>query len=162
MTSSLTKTFTVDATPAEAFAAIIDVRAWWSGNVVGPTDTLGADFVYVASDLHYSKFRITELVPDRSTAWVVLDSYLSFIDDKEEWTGTTVRFEVLQDDGRTQVRFTHEGLAPADECYDVCDTAWESYVVGSLRALIEKGSGRPGSFEGPEGLAAARAGRAMV
>ena len=37
---SFTTEFTVEQTPEEAFAAILDVRAWWSGNVEGATDKL--------------------------------------------------------------------------------------------------------------------------
>jgi hypothetical protein len=35
---SLTITFTVDRTADEAFAAITNVRGWWSGEIDGPTD----------------------------------------------------------------------------------------------------------------------------
>ena len=34
--SDLTHTFTVDATPQEAYEAILDVRSWWGAtNIVG-------------------------------------------------------------------------------------------------------------------------------
>ena len=98
-------------------------------------------------EIHFSAFRITELVPDRSVAWLVTDSWLTFIEDEEEWTGTTVRFDVVPTDAGTEVRFTHEGLVPRVECYDVCRVAWGEYVVGSLRSLIETGTGRPNSYE---------------
>ena len=112
MSDDLTYRFTVDQSPAEAFAAICDARAWWSGDIVGRTDVLGSEWSYRVPDIHYSAHRITELVPDRSVAWLVTDSWLSFTEDKEEWTGTTVRFDVTPTDGGSEVRFTHEGLAP--------------------------------------------------
>jgi uncharacterized protein YndB with AHSA1/START domain len=137
MTDDLTYTFTVRQTPAEAFAAINDVRAWWSGDVEGPTDALGAEWSYRVPDIHFSAFRITELVPD---------SWLSFTEDADEWTGTTVRFDLTPTDAGTEVRFTHLGLRPQVECYGVCRVAWGEYVLGSLRELIESGAGRPDSF----------------
>jgi hypothetical protein len=158
MDPSLTTSFPVDRTPAEAFAAIINVRGWWSGEIEGDTDALGAEFSYTVPGIHYSKFRITEFVPGRRVAWLVLDSSLSFIADKQEWTGTTVVFDVAERDGHTEVQFTHEGLRPQHECYDVCARAWGEYIDGSLRDLIESGAGRPNSFEGEEALEAARAG----
>jgi len=158
MSTSLTLTFTVDRTPEDTFAAINDVRGWWSGppaptepQIEGRTDRLGEEFSYLVTDVHYSKFRITELVPGSRIAWLVLDSRLTFIADQEEWTGTTVTFDLTEHDGRTQVVFTHVGLVPEHECYDVCDDAWSSYILGNLRRLIETGSKDPA----PAGFATA-------
>ena len=146
MAEDLTYTFIVDRSPAAAFAAICDVRAWWSGEIAGRTDTLGAEWSYGVPDIHFSAFRITELVPDRSVAWLVTDSWLSFTQDQEEWTGTTVRFEVRPAADGTEVRFTHEGLVPQVECYGVCRVAWGEYVEGSLKQFIESRTGRPDSY----------------
>ena len=38
---NLTATILVDQTPDEAFAAINDVRGWWSGEIEGSTEKLG-------------------------------------------------------------------------------------------------------------------------
>ena len=157
MDTSLTTTFSVDQTPEQAFDAITDVRGWWSGQIEGSTDKLGEEFTYRVPDIHYSKFRITELVPAKRVAWLVLDSYLSFTEDNEEWTGTTVTFELFEQNGRTQVRFTHAGLVPEHECYDVCSHAWGQYINGSLRSWITSGAGRPNCFEGDEALEAVHA-----
>jgi hypothetical protein len=146
MSDDLTYTFTVAQSPAEAFAAICDVRGWWSGGIEGRTDELGAEWSYEVPDIHFSAQRITELVPDRSVAWLVTKSWLSFTEDHEEWTGTTIRFEVLPTADGTEVRFTHEGLVPQVECFGVCRVAWSEYILGSLKDLIEARGGRPDSF----------------
>lgn len=108
--STFTTSFLVDQTPEDAFAAITDVRGWWSGNIEGDTDQLGDEFTYRYEDVHYSKQRITELVPGHRVTWLVLDAYLKFTQDPAEWIGTEVTFEVTREGDKTQVRFAHVGL----------------------------------------------------
>jgi hypothetical protein len=59
--------------------------------------------------------------------------------------GTTVTFDLAERDGRTEVRFTHHGLVPDYECFDVCANAWSFYVNTSLPSLITTGAGLPNS-----------------
>ena len=144
MTSqSFTSAFLVDQSPEEAFAAINNVRDWWSGQIEGPTDELDAEFTYRYEDVHYSKQRITEFVPNKRVVWRVLDASLNFTEDPNEWTGTEVTFEVSQPGEQTEVTFTHRGLVPAFECYDKCSSAWSFYINNSLRRLITTGQGEP-------------------
>ncbi len=138
---NLTIVFTVEQSPEEAFAAITRVRDWWSGEIDGRTDQLGAVFTYRYQDIHRSTQRITELVPGHRMTWHVEDSYLDFVPDKSEWNGTDVIFEVSPAEAGTEVRFTHAGLAPAVECFDRCSSAWQFYIGSSLRNLIAKGQG---------------------
>ena len=143
----LTAAFTVDQTPEQAFAAINHVRGWWSGDIDGATDALGAEWTYRYRDLHYSKQKVVELAPGKRVVWQVLDSYLSFVKDKEEWNGTTITFDIAAKGDKTEVKFTHVGLAPEDECFEACSNAWGSYIKGSLRDLIATGKGQPNAVE---------------
>ena len=140
--------FLVDQTPKEAFDAINNVRGWWSGDIEGSTDKLGDVFTYRYEDVHYSKQKITEFIPDKKVVWSVLDSFLNFVKDKNEWNGTKVVFEVAKKGDKTEVRFTHQGLVPEVECFGACSNAWGSYVNGSLRSLIIKGKGHPNPKKG--------------
>ncbi|WP_328407053.1 SRPBCC domain-containing protein [Nocardia sp. NBC_00403] len=145
---NFTTTFSVDRTPQEAFEAITNVRGWWSEDAEGVTDRVGGEFVHRYQDVHRCTIRVTELVPGRKVAWLVLDNYFNFIEDQAEWKGTEIVFEISEKDGGAEVRFTHVGLVPQYECYDVCSNAWGGYIGGSLRNLINTGVGQPNPKEG--------------
>ncbi len=144
---NFTTSFTVDQTREEAFAAILDVRGWWSGDIEGSTDTLDDEFTYRYEDIHYSKQKITQLVPSTRVVWLVVDSYLKFVDDKTEWNGTEITFDVSELDDKTEVRFTHVGLVPNYECFEACSSGWNFYINGSLLTLIATGRGQPNELE---------------
>jgi hypothetical protein len=142
---SYTTSFAVDRTPEQAFDAINNPRGWWSEEIEGDTDKLGEEFTFRVKDVHYSKIRVTELIPGEKVVWRILDNYMNFVDDQSEWIDTEIRFEVSEQDGATEVRFTHSGLIPDYECFDVCSNAWGFYIGGSLRSLITAGEGKPSS-----------------
>lgn len=137
-----TTAFTVDQTPEAAFEAITDVRGWWSENLDGATDELGV-FVYHNEPIHVSRIEVTELVPGKRVAWRVLENSMSFVDDKSEWIGNEMVFDIARNDDKTEVLFTQIGLVPAYECFDICSDAWGGYLRASLRSLIATGKGAP-------------------
>jgi hypothetical protein len=141
-----TTTISVDQTPDEAFAAINNVRGWWSGEINGDTDQLGAEFTYRYKDMHRSKQKVTEFIPGKKVVWHVLESRLSFVKDKSEWTGTDIVFEISKKGGKTEVRFTHVGLVPESECFGDCSNGWGMLVNGNLRKVITTRTRQPDAF----------------
>ncbi|ASS67576.1 MULTISPECIES: SRPBCC domain-containing protein [unclassified Paenibacillus] len=146
MDQNLRLSFTVDQSPEEVFAAILNVRGWWSEEVEGRTDQIG-QFKYHYRDIHRSTINITELAPNEKVVWHIVDNYFNFVEDKSEWTGTDIVFDIIKGEGKTEVRFTHVGLVPSYECYSVCSDSWGTYINGSLRDLIAKGKGKPNQNE---------------
>jgi hypothetical protein len=140
---NITFAYTVDQTAKQVFEAINNVRGWWSEEIEGNTEELGAEFRFHYKDLHRSTQEITEMVPGKKVAWHVTDSSINFVEDKTEWNGTDIVFEIKQEEGKTQLRFTHIGLNPTVECYEDCNGAWGYYVNDSLRKLITTGKGGP-------------------
>ena len=144
---SYTKTFSVDQSPKEVFDAINNPRGWWSENIEGSATNLGDEWTYRYKDVHRCSMKVTQMEPNKKVVWHVLDNYFNFTQDKTEWKGTDVVFEIARKGEKTEVNFTHVGLVPGYECYDVCSDAWGSYISGSLRSLITTGKGKPNPKE---------------
>lgn len=141
--SGFTTSFVVDQTPDEVFDAIANVRGWWSGEIDGVTDTLGAEFTYRYKNLHDTTQKITEWVPGKKAVWHVVDSHINFVRNTTEWNHTDIVFEITRKNGQTELRFTHVGLVPTIECYGGCSGAWGFFINDSLRSLITTGKGQP-------------------
>lgn len=139
--TGFTTTFFVSQTPQQVFEAINNVRGWWQGQLEGDFNKTGDVFMYRMNDVHYSKQTIEEIILNKKVVWLVTESKLNFINNKSEWTGTKIIFDISEINNKTQLRFTHEGLVPAFECYGGCSNAWEQLIQESLRSLITIGKG---------------------
>jgi len=142
-TTNFTTTIIVDNSASEAFNAINNVRAWWQGEIEGNTNKLNDEFTYRMDEIHYSKQKIVELLPNEKVAWLITDSKLnpSKFKDESEWTGTKILFEISEANNKTQVTFTHVGLVPTFECYGDCSWAWGALIQESLFSLITTAKG---------------------
>lgn len=137
-----TTTILVDQSPSVVFDAVNNVSAWWQGAIEGSSNKLNDEFTYQMKEFHFSKQQVVEFIPGEKVAWLVTESKLNFIKDKNEWTGTTISFEISTQDNKTQLRFTHAGLNPQVECYGACSNGWQQLIQQSLFSLITTGKGK--------------------
>jgi hypothetical protein len=126
----------LNANSKSIFEAINNPCQWWSGNITGTTDELGQEWVYRYQNIHYSKQKVVEMIQNKKVAWEVTDSYISFVENKAEWNGSRIAFEIEKNNGGTVLTFTHLGLMPTVACYEDCKHAWEFYIKESLRNSI--------------------------
>ena len=137
----------VNATPEDAFKSINNVTKWWTENLEGNSEKPGDEFTVRFGDVHVSTQKLVEVISGKKVVWLVTDSQLNFIKDKQEWTGTKISFEIVEKDNKTIIRFIHHGLVPGIECFDACSSAWGDYINNSLRNLVNTGKGQPTSKE---------------
>lgn len=132
----------VAETPRKAFEAINDVRGWWSVNIQGTTDKRNGEFTHRDKYLNVT-FKVSHLTPEK-IVWDVTKSHCNmFMDNLHEWEGTRIVFDITEKNGRTEVGFTHQGLVPQFECYQVCSRAWTYFITTSLKNFIETSKGDP-------------------
>jgi hypothetical protein len=146
-TSDFQINFTVSQTADEVFNAVNNVRGWWSENIDGPTDILYGEFTYRYKDVHKCTMKLIDVIPGEKVVWQVLDNYFNFTEDKTEWIGTKIGFEISEKAGKTHLLFTHWGLNAEYECYNICYDAWTRYIKSSLFNLVTTGKGQPNAKE---------------
>jgi hypothetical protein len=132
----------VCATPEQVLAAVTNPRAWWGEAVEGRADEIGAEFTFDVPGVHWSRLRVAEAGPSR-IVWDVVDSRIEYVDERDEWTGTRIAFDLENVPEGTRLSFAHDGLLPDLACYDSCSLAWATLVHDSLRRLIVEGRGAP-------------------
>ena len=138
--SDYTASISVKATPEQVFKNINSVSKWWTENVQGRSEELNDEFIVRSGDIHYSKHKIIEVVPDKKIVWLVTESKLNWINNnKEEWTNTKMIFEIIPNGNETTIRFTHEGLFPGQECYENCVKGWDSVIKQNLYNFVTNG-----------------------
>ncbi len=139
-----TASISVDTTAKEVFETINNVSAWWADELTGDSHKIDDEFTVQFGDVHVSTQKVVELVPGKKIVWLVTSSKLSFIEDKQEWNNTSIHFEMEEEDGQTEIHFTHIGLMPGIECYSSCTKGWDYYFKESLFKRLTEGKGTPG------------------
>lgn len=122
------------------YSTLLDVKQWWFGlfneTIKGKSSQIGDVFTFEAGGgMHYSKQELLEVVPNTSIMWLVTESKLSFLKEKDEWTGTQLRFDIISKGNKgCTVTFTHVGLKKDIECYESCSSAWSQYLHNLKKA----------------------------
>ena len=126
----------------EVYKAINSVAKWWTENIEGSAQNAGDEFVLTFGSTSM-KLKVQELVHNHKVVWLVTQSHKHFVTKTNEWDGTTISFEIKDDNGKIILLFNHYGLINTLECYDICCNGWNHYLFGSLKPLIETGMGNP-------------------
>ncbi|MDP9078957.1 MAG: SRPBCC domain-containing protein [Bacteroidota bacterium] len=137
---SYSSTIVVQQSPKEVFNCIKDVSKWWNKECKGRSEKLNDEFIISHGDVHYSKQKLIEIIPNRRIVWQITDSELAWLErDKAEWTNTKLVFEIALTADKTIVQFTHEGLVPAKECYERVARSWDMVIREWLFSFITSG-----------------------
>ena len=122
----------------QALATREGIAAWWTNNTQGESKVGGElEFHFSAGGVEIGgfKMKVLELHPVQRVLWQVIDG-------PEEWMGTTISWELKQEDDYTIVLFKHQDWKEAVEFMHHCSTKWAIFLM-SLKSLLETGKGLP-------------------
>jgi hypothetical protein len=134
---------TADITPEETFDKISRVNEWWSTNLEGSSSKLRDVFTVHFKSGDWYKIKIDELIPGKKIVWDVIDAEQTWHEDRKEWTGTKIIWEISPVKNGSKVSMTHLGLIPEFECYDKCTMGWDWLMQKSITSLLTEGKGLP-------------------
>lgn len=135
-------TITANIAPEEAIERISRVADWWTKGFSGAAQKIGDAFTVRFAET-FVDFDVVELIPTKRLVWRVTDCNLHWIQDRTEWKGTEIAWDISCDGSATTVRMTHVGLIPAKECYNSCLAGWDFYLGESLEKLFLENQGMP-------------------
>ncbi len=91
----------------------------------------------------YKTSRVSQLIPEKEIVWEVIDCLMPWLENRKEWKGTKVIWEIGAKSGQTEIVMTHIGVHTESECYDQCKKGWDFYITQSLQKLLTDGIGLP-------------------
>jgi uncharacterized protein YndB with AHSA1/START domain len=140
-TSDFKSNFSAKISAAEAIKKISNVPEWWGITFTGSAEKRNDKFMVRMGGDSFFNFTVTELVPGKRIVWLVTDCNMPWYSDKKEWAGTRLIFDLHEQNGSTELKFTHEGLTPDVECYKDCEPGWTHWIQTSLYSLFTAGKG---------------------
>ena len=126
---------------SEAIKKIRDIPGWWGVTFSGSCQKQNDKFIVKMGGDSFFDFTVAELIPGKRVVWVVTDCNMPWYSDKKEWTNTELIFEINENNGETELKFTHEGLTPDVECYKDCAPGWTHWIKTSLFSYFTTGRG---------------------
>jgi hypothetical protein len=139
------KSFDINKPESEVNSALTEhISDWWSDDLTGSAKSSGDRFT-----ISFGKTRktmdVVSAVPDKQIIWKCVEAYIDMpsLKNKSEWVGTKLIWTLTTSDQHTTtLTFLHEGLNQNFECYEVCESAWNTFLA-SLKSYLTTGKGEP-------------------
>jgi len=140
---SFTESIKTSASPSDIISKIGDVSKWWAKDFQGASKNVGDSFVVKFSAGDTFTIKVSEIVPDQKVVWDVIDAYQGWVKEPREWVGTKIEWDITNENGISEIKFTHVGLVSRLECFGTCSKAWDYLMQKSFAALLNTGEGLP-------------------
>lgn len=116
----------------EAISTLNGLSNWWTTQVSGSAE-LGGLLQFDFGDFKGPQMKVIEYDPANKLVWECTSS-------EHGWQGNTFTFLLDENDGKTRIRFSHNGWQEQDDFYASCCFSWGRYLE-SLRQYCQTGRG---------------------
>ncbi len=147
MSRNYQNSISLPTNPAYALKLITErVAEWWSADFDGEAGRVG-DVFTVRFNTVFHTMRVIQLLPDSLVEWECIDQHLEThagiqLENKREWVGNIIRWEVRREGQMTSLSITHFGLTPESEYWRIWGTDWNQ-LLANIRRLAITGKTRP-------------------
>ena len=119
------------------------IHEWWTESIEGSAKNSN-DWFTVRFGNTFKAFEVEEIIPDKKIIWKCIDARIDMpsLENKSEWTGTKIVWEMYPENGSTKLEMIHYGLTPSFECYEICENGWLQFL-DSLKNFLSTGKGMP-------------------
>lgn len=134
----------VSASPEQVFHALTqEIDQWWT-ELSNPASKIGDQLTVRFEQSTYWVMQVSEMQPNITVSWKVTKANhdLQGLNTPNEWEGTIIHWDILQQGTKTRITLIHQGLTPILECYEICNMGWQ-YFLDSLKKHLETGEGNP-------------------
>ncbi len=135
MNHSIKHLFHIGAPKEKVFEAISTIKGlsnWWTTKTTGGNN-INEIIQFTFGEMEGPTMRITEIIPNQKIKWQCVAS-------THGWVEHTFTFLLDDNDGKTRVRFSHDGWTLQDDFYAMCNFSWGRYMK-SLRQHCQTGKG---------------------
>ncbi|MEL7586202.1 MAG: SRPBCC domain-containing protein [Prolixibacteraceae bacterium] len=142
--ASYKRSFSLNASDEKIFESILNIPLWWTEMFEGTADRQGGKFTVRFGSSVFKTMVVEELTPNKKIVWNVVDSVIDIpeLNNKTEWIGTKISWEISTYQDKTVLELKHIGLTPKIECYTICENGWNGFTE-SLTEFINTGKGKP-------------------
>ena len=136
MTHSIKHLFHINAKRSDVFKAISTIEGlsnWWTTKTTG--DPAKDGIIQFRFGDAGPDMKVTAIKPEEGIAWECVAS-------PHGWVGHTFTIDLDDNEGKTRVRFSHNGWNAADDLYAICSFSWGRFME-SLRQYCQTGKGEP-------------------
>ena len=118
----------------QALTSQAGLAGWWTTDTKGEGDQVGNIIAFRFGAGGFD-MKVAELEKPTRVVWELADG-------PQEWMGTTISFDLKQDNDSVIVLFKHANWREPVEFMHHCSTKWALFLM-SLKSLIENGKGNP-------------------